>query len=91
MLQNPTFLCLEHALPSARGFLFSGGSEVSPKINLPRLTLLAVIALLSTVFALFSYVNILPRTQLRLRPLFEPGSTVGDYAPISSFLAQRFS
>ena len=90
-MQDLTLLNLERVLPSARGFLASGGLGDSPKIDLPHLALLAVVAPLSTVVALLSSVNIPLKTHLSLTPLFERGSSVGDYAPISSFLAQQFS
>ena len=90
-MQNLTHLRLEEALPSARRFLSSGALDRSPKISLPRLALMVVIAPLSTVGALLSYVNIPRRARLTLEPLFEPGSTVGDYAPMSSFLARQFN
>ena len=89
-MQNFTVLHLKDVLPSSRGFLFSGGLDNSPKIHLPRLAFLAVIEQLSTVVALLSCINIPSEAQLTLEPLLERGSSIEDYAPISSFLAQRF-
>ena len=90
-MQYITTLHVNHVLTDAHGFLPSGGLDTSQNINLPCLVDLAIGAPLSTVIVLLSCVNIPRMRLLQLGPLYEAGSSVSDYAPISSFIAQRFS
>ena len=89
-MQALIHLHLEHALASARAFLSSGTFELSPKINLPCLARLSVIAPLSTVVALLSCASIPLNTKLRLQFECEDGSSVVDYAQIPSLVARLF-
>ena len=84
-----TFLHLPNVLATARRFLSSGTFSVSPKISLPHLARLFVVAPLSTVVALLSCIAIPLETQVRLDIILEEGSSVDDYAQLPSVVAQR--
>ena len=90
-MQCLAVLHLDCVLASARGFLSSGAFDVFPKINLPSLARFFVIAPLSVVVSLLSHVDIPLKTILRLEFQAEVGSSIEDYAPIPSLLAQRFT
>ncbi|KAF8559422.1 hypothetical protein OG21DRAFT_1480767 [Imleria badia] len=90
-MQDLTHLYLKDALASAAGFLSSAAFQTFQKINLPRLSRLQITAPLSTATALLSCVNIPLETRVRLHCDFEHGSSLDDYAPHSSLLAQRLS
>ena len=90
-MRDLTVLHLEDVLPSARGFLSSGGLGISPKFDLPHLTRLAIAAPLSTVVALLSYANIPLKAHLSLELQSERGCSVDDYHSILSFITQRFN
>ena len=90
-MQAITVLHLERALSTARGFLSSGTYSVYPRVTLPYLTRLLVLASISTVVALLSCMNIPLKTQVRLEIILEDGSSANDYYQLPPILAQRFS
>ena len=85
--QALTVLHLEYALSSA---LFNGALGVYPRVALPYLARLLVLAPISTVVALLSCINIPLETQVRLE-IPDDGTAVNDYAQLPPLFAQRFS
>ncbi|KAI9574274.1 hypothetical protein HD554DRAFT_2325100 [Boletus coccyginus] len=89
-MQDLTHLYLDRALASATGFLPSPAFQTFQKIDLPHLSLVCLVAPLSTVIAFLSCVTIPLETELKLKCCSEHDSSVDDYASLSSLLAQRF-
>ena len=87
-MQALTVLHLRDAL---RSVLSSGASSVSPKVGLPYLARLFVLAPFSTVVALLSCINISLKTQVKLKMISEDGISIDDYAQLPSLFAQIFS
>ncbi|KAF8119732.1 hypothetical protein EV363DRAFT_1461222 [Boletus edulis] len=91
-MQALTHLHLKGALASTTGFLSSSAFRTFQKVNLPHLSCLLIADLLSTVIALLSCVNIPLKTEIRLHCGAQNNFCfVDDYAPLFSFIAQRFT
>ena len=92
-MRNLQYLYLVDALASATGFLSSTSSRNFQKVDLPRLSHFSIIAPLSTVIALLSYINIPLETEVTLGPDYGfqgDFSSLNDYAPLYSLLAKRY-
>lgn len=90
-MQALAVLHLDRTLADSRSFLSSEAFCVSPRVKLPCLTRLFIRALLSTVVALLSCMDVPLKTQLRLEIQSEANSSADDYDQLPSLLAQRFS
>ena len=90
-MQHLKHLYLYSALASAVGFLSSTAFHTFQKFTLPHLSRLLLVAPLSTAVAMLSCVNIPSKTEIKLECEFEQGSSLDDYAALSSLLAQRYN
>ncbi|KAF8549858.1 hypothetical protein OG21DRAFT_537565 [Imleria badia] len=90
-MQDLRCLYLSYVLAGCRKFISSGAFNSFQKIDLPHLSHLFIAAQLSTVIAFLSCVNIPLKTELRLESCSEDGSSLDDFALLSSLLGQRFN
>ena len=90
-MQDLTYLAVENCLASAAIFLSSTTFKTFRRFNLPRLSFLYIDAVVSTVVALFSCVNIPLQTEVILHCSVEYDSPLDHYALLSSLIAQRLA
>ena len=88
---KPSDLHLECTLLSTHSLLSSGAFSDFPKVTLPCLSHFFAHTPLSTAITLLSYINILPKTCVRLTTNSDENSSIDEYTQLPSLFAERFS